>query len=88
MLGWITGMVSPLLMNLWNNNGKNLMMDTKWFFSERIDETEGSSVDRLSNGGIPELLWFCVRIIEVVTGNPVKQLSVEFEDGSSYSTGL
>lgn len=62
-------------------------MDNKWTFKEDLG-TETTEVVRETHGGQQDLLWFCVRIIEVVTGSPVGKLSVEFEDGSKYTTGL
>lgn len=65
----------------------------KWTFEESFIGEDGareeaSCVTRQVEEDIYDQLWFLVRILEVTSGTPVRQLTVSFEDGKTYSTEL
>lgn len=65
----------------------------KWTFKEDFSEDggreESTCVSRVvEDGDIHDQLWFMVRCLEVASGTPVRQLTVSFEGGETYSTEL
>ena len=62
-----------------------------WTFKESFAGEEGareetSCVSRTVEEDVYDQLWFLVRIMEISTGMPIKQLTVSFEGGKIYST--
>lgn len=66
----------------------------KWTFEESFAGEEGAREETTrvsrqgSDGDIYDQMWFLTRVLEVITGMPVKQLTVAFENGHHYSTDL
>lgn len=68
-------------------------MMPRWSFTESFEGEDGareeySCVSRNVEEDIYDQIWFLARIMEVTSGTPVRQLSVSFEDGKTYSTEL
>ena len=66
----------------------------KWTFTEDFTNDIGAREEttkfsrEVEDGDIHDQLWFMTRVMELVTGSPVRQITVSFEEGSVYSTEL